>query len=77
MRQMAKGSSLGSKRQCWILPCQMKRWPRIRSSTCRAALVGQAAFPQRHFEVALLRLVRIEADRDQNEVRRGPASALP
>src|SRR5262249_51559025 len=40
MRQIANGRSAGSRRTRWTLPCQVKRWPRIRSSTSTAPSSG-------------------------------------
>ena len=68
MRQMANGSSAGSRRTCCSLPVQMKRACAHQILDGERPVVGKAPFPQRQFEHRLLHVVRIEADRHQDHV---------
>ena len=68
MRQIAKGRSLGSSRRCWILPCQVNRWPLHQVLDVDGAVVRQTELPKRHLEGGFLHVVRIEVDGDQDQV---------
>ena len=74
-RQIANGRSAGSRRTCCSLPVQTARVAAHQILDIERAVIGKLPLPQRQLERRGLHVVRIEADRDQDHVRRRRAGA--